>query len=195
MRYRIYNQNGINFLTFSIVDWIDLFTRSIYCDIFLDSLRFCQKEKGLQLFAYVIMPSHVHLIMQTDDPRGLSSIIHSIKSFTAKAFINQIIRTDLPESRREWLMHHFSFNARRNRRNSTNQVWQTNNHPIALYSPKAIRANLNYIHQNPVKANMVRKAEQYIYSSASNYRYGKGLIEVELFEDIWNDVGYLNLGG
>jgi len=82
MRYKILNQNGLNFITFTIVDWIDLFTRSVYCDIILDSLRFCQKEKGLNIYAYVIMPSHIHMIIATDHPDGLSAIIRSFKSYT-----------------------------------------------------------------------------------------------------------------
>ena len=81
MRYKILDQHGLNFLTFTIVEWIDLFTRPVYSEIILDSLRHCQKEKDLLLYGYVIMPSHIHLIARTEATSGLSAIIQSFKSY------------------------------------------------------------------------------------------------------------------
>ena len=194
MRYKILDQNGLNFVTFTIVDWIDLFTRSAYCDIVLDSLRFCQKEKQLNIYAYVIMPSHIHLIIDTDNPNGLSPIIKSFKSYTAKSFLQYINNLDNPESRREWLLNRFEFNARKQNSNSHNQIWKRDNHPILLYSPEAIITNLNYIHNNPINAGYVDKAEHYRYSSATNYYGNEGLLNVILIDDVWNNVGYVHTG-
>lgn len=194
MRYKIYDQNGLNFLTLTIVDWIDLFTRAVYSEIILDSLRFCQKEKELLIFAYVIMPSHIHLIVQTNAKKGLSPILQSFKSFTAKQFLNAIQVKTNGESRREWLLSHFAFHARKNKTNSNYQLWQKSNHPIALYSPKVIRQKLSYIHFNPVAAKIVAQPAHYLWSSASNYETGEGLLDVQIMEDIWNDIGYINLG-
>ena len=78
MRYKILDQNGLNFLTLTIVEWIDLFTRPVYSDIVIESLRYCQKEKGLMAFGYVIMPSHLHLIVRTDNTTGLSLLSHNV---------------------------------------------------------------------------------------------------------------------
>ncbi len=194
MRYKILDQNGLNFLTFTIVEWIDLFTRPVYSEIILDSFRFCQKEKGLLLHAYVIMPSHIHLIARTDATSGCSPIIQSFKSFTANQILKSIKDKQKPESRRNWLLNHFAFNTRKNKTNSQHQVWQGDNHPIALYSPKVIRQKLNYIHWNPVVAKIVAKPEHYLFSSASNYVYGSGLLDVIVMDDIWSDVGYINTG-
>ena len=194
MRYKILDQNGLNFLTLTIVEWIDLFTRPVYAEIILDSLRHCQKEKDLELFAYVIMPSHVHLIAKTEAPKGLSSILQSFKSFTASQILKYLKDKKLPESRRDWLLNHFAFNARKNKKHSQYQVWQHDNHPIALYSPHVIRQKLDYIHHNPVEAKIVAKPEHYLMSSASNYLNGEGLIEVSILEDIWNNVGYVHTG-
>ena len=74
MRYKIEDQNGLYFLTMTIVEWIDLFTRPVYKDIVIESLKYCQKEKGLVVSAYVIMPSHLHLILNTNNEKGLSNI-------------------------------------------------------------------------------------------------------------------------
>lgn len=194
MRRKILDQNGLNFLTFTIVEWIDLFTRPVYKDIVIDSLKFCQEKKGLELYAYVIMPSHIHLIAKTENTRGLSPIIQSFKSFTAKRFLDYIKDHQQPESRREWLLNHFAFNARKNKTHSIYQIWQANNHPTSLISPKVTRQKLSYIHQNPVAAKMVALAEQYLYSSASNYVDGTGLLNVLILDNIWNEVGYIHTG-
>ncbi len=194
MNYKIFDQHGLNFLTITLVDWIDLFTRQAYCKIIIDSLAFCQKEKGLNIHAFVIMPSHLHLILQTDNPKGLSHIIQRFKSYTAKAILRYINDYSKIESRRSWLLRRFEFNAAKNKRNSKYQVWQKDNHPIILYSPRAIRINLNYIHNNPVNAGFVNKPEYFRLSSASNYRYGKGLLKVSILEDIGFDIGYIYLG-
>ncbi len=194
MRYKIINQNGLNFLTFTVVEWIDLFTRTFYRNITLESLRFCQQEKELLLHAYVIMPSHIHILASTEATAGLSPIIQSFKAYTARQILNYIKDKSKPESRREWLLNHFAFAARRSRSNSQHQVWQRDNHPIALYSPKVIRQKLEYIHLNPVVAQLVGEPTHYLHSSASNYAHGRGVLDVAILDGIWNDVGYVDTG-
>jgi putative transposase len=60
--YKIRNKEGVHFITFAVVDWVDVFTRKEYRDILLDSIRFCQKEKSLLVHAWCIMSHHVHFI-------------------------------------------------------------------------------------------------------------------------------------
>ncbi len=60
-RYKIINQLGMNFMTMTIVGWVDIFSRQRYRDIAIESLRYCQKEKGLIIHAYVIMTNHIHI--------------------------------------------------------------------------------------------------------------------------------------
>ncbi|GHT49095.1 hypothetical protein AGMMS49982_01790 [Bacteroidia bacterium] len=59
--YKISEQDELHYVTFQIVRWVDLFTRQIYRDIVIDSLRFCQQHKGLEIYAFVIMSNHIHL--------------------------------------------------------------------------------------------------------------------------------------
>ena len=191
MRYKIINQKGIHFLTLTIVEWIDLFTRQVYKEIIIDSLRYCQKEKGLIVYAYVIMPSHLHLILQAGGDDTLSKILQSLKAHTARAILKYLKNKKQPESRREWLLEHFAFNARKQKTHSQYQVWQSDNHPIDLYSPKVIRQKLRYIHYNPVVEKTVNRPEHYVFSSASNYTKGAGILDVKVFEDIWNDTRYI----
>lgn len=63
--YRFYNPDGVYFISLAVVEWLDVFTRNKYKDIVLDSLRFCQQEKGMEIFAWCIMTSHVHLIFRS----------------------------------------------------------------------------------------------------------------------------------
>jgi len=193
MRYKILDQHGLYFLTLTIVEWIDLFTRPVYKDIIIDSLKFCQKEKGLIVFAYVIMPSHLHLILRAGGEISLSKILQSFKVHTARETLKYLKDKKQPESRREWLLNHFAFNARKNKTHGHHQVWQSDNHPIDLYSPRVIRQKLRYIHFNPVEDKIVTKPKDYLYSSAANYHNEKGLLEVQLFENIWDDTGYVHL--
>ncbi len=105
--YAIRNQNAMHFLTFAVCGWIDLFTRKEYKDILLDSFKYCQKEKGLILYAYVIMTNHIHLIAKASEGFILSDIIRDFKKFTHHTMM-PIIQSD-KESRRLWMLHQFIF--------------------------------------------------------------------------------------
>jgi len=80
--YQISDQNALYFLTFQIVDWIDIFTRRIYKDIIIDSFNYSIEHKGLQLFAYVIMSNHIHLIANSINGT-LSDNVRDFKKFTS----------------------------------------------------------------------------------------------------------------
>ena len=82
------------FLTITLVGWVDLLTKDAFCEIITDSLQFCIKNKGLIVFEYVIMPSHVHMIAQSPDAE-LNYIIRDFKSHTAKAIIKYLMKTSI----------------------------------------------------------------------------------------------------
>ncbi len=194
MRYKIYDQQGLNFLTMTVVDWVDVFTRSTYKDIVIDSLKFCQEKKGLVIYAYVLMSNHLHLIAHVTEEYQLSDTIRDFKSYTGQALI-QAIKNNPKESRRAWMLHRFAWNAQqRKEANRKYQFWQNDNHPIALYSPKVIWQKIDYVHLNPVVAGVVDEARAYRYSSAKNYANEKGLLEVVLM-DFLDEVGFTGGGG
>ena len=74
----------MHFLTFATVGWIDIFTRKIYKDILIESLQYCQREKGLELYSYVIMTNHVHLIARAKTDFKLSDILEILKNIRVK---------------------------------------------------------------------------------------------------------------
>lgn len=179
-KYKIRDQHKLYFVTFTVIHWLDVFTRNEYKDIFLDSLRYCQKYKGLDLFAYCVMSSHIHLILGRSGEPDLDAIIRDIKKHTSLKII-EAIRDNSDESRREWLLWFFSRAGKKNPNNTNYQFWQQHNKPIELSTNEMIDQRLNYIHNNPVEAGYVLSAEHFLYSSAINYLDMPGkLIEVTL---------------
>jgi REP element-mobilizing transposase RayT len=175
--YQIKDQEGLYYLTFQVVDWVDIFTRQIYRDIMIESFKFAISNKDFQLFAYVIMSNHIHLIAHSDKGK-LSDTIRDIKKYTSKKIIDSI--HSLPESRREWMLNRFEYKARQNKRNEFNQVRTHENHAIYLYSPEFIAEKLEYLHQNPIRSGIVINPEDYLYSSARNYAELDSVLEIEL---------------
>jgi len=181
-KYKIRDQDKLYFVTFSIIEWIDLFTRRIYRDILLDSLRYCQKNKGLDLCAYCIMSSHAHLIIGRNGDEPIEGIIRDIKKFTSVKIIEEV-QISPEESRKDFLLWHFGKAGRLNPNNQKFQVWQQHSHPIELNTNDKLSRCLNYIHQNPVQAGIVLSPEEFLYSSASSYSgLSDTLIEVILVE-------------
>jgi REP element-mobilizing transposase RayT len=161
--YQIYDQYKTHYLTCTVVDWVDVFSRKGYRDIVLDSLQFCVREKELILYGYVIMTNHLHLIARSNSG-NLSGTIGDFKKFTARKILAEI-RSE-PESRREWMLHRFAWSAAQHSRNEHYQLWTHENHAMEITTGKFFRQKLDYIHQNPVRAGWVAREEDYIYSSA-----------------------------
>jgi REP element-mobilizing transposase RayT len=180
--YQIKDQTAMHYLTFQVVEWIDVFTRLAYRDIAINSLRFCQQNKGLQVFGYVIMSNHIHIIASSPEGK-LSDIIRDLKKFTSHSIIKQVIEGN--ESRKDWILNRFQYNAQRHSRNEKYQMWTHENHPINVYSPEFAREKLDYIHNNPVRAGIVRKPEEYVYSSASNYAEMESILDVIIMDLKW----------
>lgn len=97
--YKIRNKKEIHFVTFTVVEWVDVFTRKEYRDIIIESLKFCQKEKELLLHGWCIMSNHVHLIASAKN-ENLSDILRDFKKFTSKKIIAAIEKSET-ESRRD----------------------------------------------------------------------------------------------
>jgi putative transposase len=174
--YKIRDQHGLYFMTFTVVGWIDLFSRQLYRDILIKNMKHCREHKDLSIGAYVIMTNHVHVIWQSKCGR-LSDTLRDFKSYCTKEFIVAIEKEN--ESRESWLLHMFRFYANRTNQNKDYKTWRGNNHPEEITSHDFLMTKLNYIHENPVRAGWVHKPEDYLYTSASNYINGKGLMEID----------------
>ena len=180
--YKIDNQEGLYYFTFQVVEWVDVFTRQEICDIFVNDLRYCQQNKGLVLYAWVLMSNHAHILAQSS-VNDLSGLVRDFKKHTSKAIVDYI-QTER-ESRREWMLNIFSNAASKTNRNKDYQVWTHENHAEQVFTDSFLKEKLEYIHNNPVRAGIVEKSEHYIYSSAKNYAGEKGLLELEILTTKW----------
>ncbi|MFT6802352.1 MAG: REP element-mobilizing transposase RayT [Salibacteraceae bacterium] len=102
--FQIKEQDQLYFLTFQVVEWVDVFTRKTYRDIIIENLKFCRENKGLEIYGYVIMSNHIHLLLRSDS-NYLSNTIKEFKSFSAKQIL-KLIETG-SESRRDWMLKVF----------------------------------------------------------------------------------------
>jgi putative transposase len=177
--YKIRNKKSIHFITFAVVQWVDVFTRKDYRDIVVSSIRYCQQNKGLLLHAWCLMSNHIHFLASARED-DLSNILRDLKKFTSREIISAI-RSHEGESRKEWMLSIFRSQGEKNSRNTENQFWRQENAPIECYSPEFTVQKLDYIHNNPVAAGIVEKPSEYIYSSAKSYidHCNNGLLEVE----------------
>lgn len=173
--YKFYNPEGVYFISFAVVEWLDVFIRNEYKNIIIDSLHYCQKEKGMEIFAWCIMTSHIHLIFRSAGEQKPELLIGDFKRFTSKAIVKAIIENP-KEGRKEFLLKQFRKAGNSSSNVNQYQFWRHDNHPIELWSNKVIDEKIDYIHKNPVDAGLVFRAEDYMYSSAADYAGEKGLL-------------------
>ncbi len=160
-RYKTTDQNGLYFITSTIVEWLPLFTEQKYFNIIIDSLEFCRDSKNLMIYAFVLLDNHFHLIVSSPD---LPSIIASIKKYTAKEILSQ-----LKKDNKGWLLNQLSFYKKKHKISSKYQVWQEGYHPELIINTHMMFQKIDYIHYNPVKRGLVDMPEHWRFSSARNY--------------------------
>lgn len=179
-RYPITDQHGTYFLTFTVVEWVDVFTRPQYKYIITDALNHCIDNKGLDVFAWVLMTNHMHLIVRANHPYRLSDVVRDFKKHTSKQIAKAIV--EIAESRREWLLHKFSYAAQSTGRAEYYKLWRDDSHAILLDGGISIEEKVRYIHNNPVRQLIVSEPEDYLFSSASSYAGSKqeGLVKIIL---------------
>ncbi len=167
-----YDSTHLYFITASIIEWKHLFITPKYTNIPLNSLAWFQQQKRILLFAFVIMPSHLHSILKpVSDTIG--NILQQFGSFTAHEILKQL-RVDNQND----LLNTFQRQKRDQRHEHS--IWQ-DIQAKNIYSPGFLWQKLEYIHQNPVAKDwkLVKDRADYLYSSAGYYDHGrKPIIEI-----------------
>ncbi len=166
-KYKIHDQQAYYFVTFTVVDWIDVFTRDTYRNIFIDSVKYCQQHKGLVISAWVIMTNHVHMIIGSTGNK-IEDIIRDLKSYTSRHIRLEMTNATY-ESRKNWIMPILSKAGRSNTNNNDFQFWIQENHPVEMSTPEMMQQRINYIHDSPVRAGFVVKPDHWRWSSAHDY--------------------------
>lgn len=178
-KYKIGDSQIPHFVTFTVVGWIDIFTREVYKIILLDSLKYCIINKGLYVHAWVIMSNHIHLIISSHST-PLEHLVRDIKKYTSSIIISSIIQNQT-ESRKDWMLNIFQFAGQNNNNNKYYQFWKQNYHPVELSNSYLLNQRLDYLHNNPVKSGIVFESWHYKYSSAIDYCTNhKGLLNIIL---------------
>lgn len=158
------------------MSWLDVFIRNEYKDLFIESLEYCQKSKGLEIHAWCIMSSHVHLVFRSVEGQKPELLIGDLKRFTSRSIV-KCIQENPKESRKEFLLDYFKKKAEKCSNTTNFQFWRHDNKPIELWSNEVIQQKIDYIHNNPVEEGIVFRPEDYKYSSASDYAGEKGLLD------------------
>ncbi|MFT5298574.1 MAG: REP element-mobilizing transposase RayT [Flavobacteriales bacterium] len=179
-KYKVVDSSKPTFITLTLVGWVDVLIRRKYINLLDESLAYCIQNKGLKVHAYVYMTSHIHLIV-TSDKDEIQDIVRDFKKHTSKKLIELIGESG--ESRKEWMLNKFAFEAKRVNRASNYKVWKDGFHPVILDDNKKLMQRLNYIHYNPVDAGFVDHERDWLNSSYRGYEegYNLKLYNFELF--------------
>jgi len=171
-RYRIYEDHHPYFLTCTVVNWIPIFSSPPIVDIVYDSWRFLQENGRLELYAYVILENHVHLIASS---ANLAKEIGDFKSFTARKIIDY-----LKDKGARRVLEQLARGKAGYKKDREYQLWQEGSHPQQIQGTEMMHQKATYIHNNPVKRGYVDDVVHWRYSSARNYAGLPGLIEVTM---------------
>jgi REP element-mobilizing transposase RayT len=175
-RYLIDDSKYPIFVTTTIVHWIPIFAVRELAEYSLIKLENVRQELNAIIYGFVLLPGHLHIIIQSQVKGNLSVFMKRWKGNTAKYILAYCMKNN-----HEWLKR-FAENARRYKisHKQTYQIWQPRFDEKAIRDEKEFIAKLNYMHGNPLKHNLVDDCADYPYSSFADYNGGKnGFVLVE----------------
>ncbi|PJA27057.1 MAG: hypothetical protein CO189_08165 [candidate division Zixibacteria bacterium CG_4_9_14_3_um_filter_46_8] len=162
------------FVTTGIVDRLRVFTDDTINSESLKSIEFARNKYDITLYAYVLMPSHIHMLCCSEEMGGVSRFMNSWKSWMAKR-IMEYYQSD------PGIFHKFKDAVMRFDLESKQncKVWSSRFDDVAIRNEEMLNQKLNYIHENPVRAGLARNTIEYRYSSAGFYEHGEsGIIKL-----------------
>ncbi len=160
-RIQLKDIGGYYFITITVIEWINIFTKLEYFEILKNSLKYCINNKGMILYEYVFMTNHIHLIARTNEKsQGLDAIIRDFKRFTTQEF-KKLLKND----NRKYILRLIK-NSLKLKKESEFQIWQRENYPEEIYSDDFCNTKIEYIWHNPVLKGYVLNPEDWLFSSA-----------------------------
>jgi REP element-mobilizing transposase RayT len=169
-----------SYLTFNVVDWIDVFIRPTYKQIVVDALNYCIETKKFTVYAWCLMTNHLHMLARAQDGSGLAMIEKEFKRYTTTKILEAI---DIePDLRRSWMLQRFEGCSLSLKKIEKFQLWQSCTNPafIDFKQVYKLQERVLYIHENPVRDGIVSSPEHYIYSSATDYAGKPGPVKVNV---------------
>ena len=153
---------GLVFITTTVIEWQPIFLNDEIAIMTLKQLSETIRYYNGSVGVYCLMPPHLHAIIKLNNLNSLSNVMGSFKSLSSRK-----IKGQFPNLFVNWPSPNGSFH-----------FWKTRFDDFIIRNMKQLEIKMNYIHENPVKAEIVNRAEDYRYSSAIDWAGGKGLIEV-----------------
>ncbi len=165
--HRIHEDCSVYFITCSVFQWLPVFINEMPCRIVTDSLTYCVVNAELRINAYVIMPTHLHVIVFDKDHNSgrLAESWNAFRKYTGRAMLDYVAKHLPPMFSKAFRDGAASDRMRR--------FWQPGQHPIAIASEGFWRQKLDYLHDNPCRKGLVRYPEDWRFSSARFYVEGK----------------------
>lgn len=162
---RKFFEGNAYFITTSVNKFIKIFKEKNYIDILLENIDFYRTKYNFKLIAYVIMPDHLHWLIypDQDDVKKISNIMENFKKFTSRQ-----LRKLMERKKRIGWLKLFKLKSPK-KKNWEYQIWEDGYDDLGVYSAKVLRTKIDYIHNNPVRKGLVKRPEDYLYSSARNY--------------------------
>ncbi len=160
-RYHI--EGHVYYITTNVYNRLRIFTRPSFIVPLFDSLNFYRYRQTFKLAGYVIMPDHIHLLIWPYGHSTVADITRDYKEFTAK----RIIRQAEVEGIKEWVEAFRQAGEETGR--SENKVWQDSYWDVNVFTAPFLRQKLQYMHENPIRAGLVKNPGDYPYSSYRNY--------------------------
>jgi len=147
------------FITVTCLDWQPVLSDDRMKDIIVQSLSYLSKVHRLSVYAFVIMSNHFHVLWQVLGDHQRSAVQRDFLKYTSQRILKLMKNEDSP------VLADLLVNAK----DRKYQLWQRNSLGIPVWSDKVLWQKLAYIHDNPVKAGLCKRAEDYLYSSAAFY--------------------------
>jgi REP element-mobilizing transposase RayT len=160
-----FNPHHLYFVTTSVVQHRHLFRRDVLKRLIVDGLDCMRLRQRFKLYAFIVMPNHVHAILQCGGDDPLADVMRDLKKHTA----DRVLRQYRAEGRQSVL--DFLAEAAASHGNQKHKVWEDGYNAKDVFSPEFLRQKMDYVHRNPCQPrwNLVERPEDYVWSSASFY--------------------------
>jgi REP element-mobilizing transposase RayT len=156
----MYSKQHPDFITITCLNWKYLLKEDCLKDVIIESLNYLASKKIVAVYAFVIMPNHMHMIWQMNGDHKREDVQRNFLKFTGQHILKHFRNTNTK------LLAELLVNAK----DRKYQVWERNSLSIPLWSHSVLWQKLNYIHQNPVVAGLCERDIEYKYSSARFYK-------------------------
>lgn len=181
-KYKVFDGDEVYFVTFTIVDWIKVLDDDSYKQLIIDAIKYYQINRGLVVYAFCIMPNHVHMIVQATGKSNISEILRDLKKITSRQIVKKLEQQK--QESHQYMLKRFADAGEPLKRITNYKVWQDGNRAKLVYSNKFLMEKLNYIHNNPIEYGLCSQPWEYKYSSAVNYAEKDSVLDVVLLS-IW----------